>query len=210
MKTISKQIQQLMARRGSENIAQMTSSTAQQAPRRVSNMSDLADPPTRRGTMADESMGLDDMSVSSSWLPKEVSFATFSNLHVYEVDEAEKRKSFSSSERKAFQVRACRDAARIGALIEDCPYEGADAIRYLLDTGMLATEELVGIEHLISRKTGKKIMKERRYHSAFVLEAQNELRKARDTNLGQKLAATSMTRSLKSVEKARSRAALAA
>ena len=43
--------------------------------------------------MADESMGVDEMSVSSPWVPKEVHFATFSSLHVYEVDESEKRKS---------------------------------------------------------------------------------------------------------------------
>jgi hypothetical protein len=206
-----KQFQDLMARRGSQSSSLIASSAPErQAPRRVSNMSDLMDAPSRRGTMADESMGVDDMSVSSSWVPKEVHFATFSSLHVYEVDESEKRKSYSSAERKKFQVKACREAARISSLIEDCPFEGAAAIRHLLNTGALITEELVGIENLINKKGGKRVMKERLAHSTHVLNKQRELQKARASNLGKELAAAAMSRSLKSVEKARSRAALAA
>jgi hypothetical protein len=208
-----KQFQDIMARRGSQSSSLIASSLSpdERAPRRVSNMSDVMDATaSRRGTMADESMGVDDMSVSSSWVPKEVHFATFSSLHVYEVDESEKRKSYSSAERKKFQVKACREAARISSLIEDCPHEGAAAIRHLLNTGALITEELVGIENLINKKCGKWVMKERQAHSAHVLNKQHELQKARTSNLGNELAAAAISRSLKSVEKARSRAALAA
>ena len=211
MKTFSKQFQEYMARRGSHSSSQMAYTQVHQAPRRVSNMTESMDAPRRRSTnWTDDSMGLDEMSISSTWLPKEVHFATYSSLHVYEIDDSEKCKSYNSSERKTFQVKACREAARISGLIEDCPYEGAAAIRHLLNTGAIVTEDLVGIESLISKAAGKKIMKERAIHSALVLDKQLELKKTQSSNLREELAAAAISRSLKSVEKARSRAALAA
>ncbi|KAL3799139.1 hypothetical protein HJC23_002267 [Cyclotella cryptica] len=183
----------------------------EQPPRRVSNLvSESSDLPSRRDTL-DDAMEVDDMIVSSSNVYKEVTFSEYSSLHVYQVGPVERQKAYSSTERKAFQIDAFREATRIQGLIASCPYEGGEAIRYLLNFGLINPEELVGIENLIcGRSSSKKVSKERYLHTAFVLERQRELREKNEMNSVQKLAATATTRSLKSVEKARFRAALAA
>ena len=202
MKAMSKQFQGYMPRRSGPN----SKEPSKQPSRRVSDV------PSRRSTYlsAATEEGFDDsISVSSAWVPKAVDFATYSDLYVYETHECERRKSFSSEERKMFQVNAFRDAARIDALLKKCPYEGAAAMRHLLDTGAICTEELIGIESMIATKASKR-MKERSVHSSVVLDKQEELWKAQDKNTEHKLAATAIGRSLKNVKKARSRAALAA
>ena len=199
MNFIPKQIQGYMSRRsGSQSVE------PPQASRRVSDV------PSRRSTCfsAATEEG-DDKSVSPPWVPKAVSFADYSDLYVYEKHECERRKSYSSADRKMFQVNAYREAARIGILVKNCPYEGAAAMRHLLDTGAICTEELVGIESMISTKASKRV-DERSVHSSVVLDKQEKLQKAQDRNMEYKLADTAIRRSLKSVQKARSRAALAA
>jgi len=182
-----------------------------QPPRRVSNLaSESTDLSARRGTL-DDPMEVDDMIASSSNSYKEVTFSEYSSLHVYQVGPIERQKSYTSAERKSFQIDAFREATRIQSLIASCPYEGGEAIRYLLNFGLINPEELVGIENLIcGRSSSKKVAKERYLHTALVLEKQRELRDMNEMNFAQKLAATAVTRSLKSVEKARFRAALAA
>ncbi|KAL3788003.1 hypothetical protein HJC23_004074 [Cyclotella cryptica] len=189
-------------------------SSQQPQPRRVSYLVDsventaqeraLLEEWPRRVTFVDQ----DDMSISSSTSHKAVSFSPHSRLHVYPVNEDERLKSYSSSERKLFQAQALYNAFRIQELIQSCPYEGGAAIRHLIDRNLLGPEELLGIENLIVGAA--KISKERRVHSRIVVEKQREMRKNNDVNIEQKLADVAVARSLKSIEKARLRAALAA
>jgi len=150
----------------------------------------------------------DDLSISSSTSHKVVSFSPHSRLHVYLVDEDERLKSYSSSEQKLFQAHTLYDAFRIKELIQSCPYEGGNAIRYLIGRNLIGPEDLLGIEHLIIGAA--KISKERRIHTRLVVEKQKELHENNYNNFEQKLADVAAARSLKSFEKARVRAALAA
>ncbi|KAL7516263.1 hypothetical protein ACHAWX_001295 [Stephanocyclus meneghinianus] len=189
-------------------------SSQQPKPRRVSFLSNSVDSGMQGRALLEDwprrvaFVDQDDMSVSSSTSQKAVSFSTHSRLHVYPVEEDERLKSYSSSERKLFQAEALYNAFRIQELIQSCPYEGGAAIRYLIDRELLGPEELLGIENLIVGAA--KIAKERRVHSRIVVEKYRELQKNNIVNIEQKLADVATSRSLKSFEKARLRAALAA
>lgn len=150
----------------------------------------------------------DDLSISSSISHKVVSFSPHSRLHVYLVDEDERLKSYSSSEQKMFQSQTLYNAFRIQELMQSCPYEGGNAIRYLVERNVIGPEDLLGIEHLIVGAA--KISKERRSHTRLVIEKQKELSENNHSNIEQELADVAAARSLKSFEKARVRAALAA
>lgn len=95
--------------------ASSTGQTLCQPPRGVSNILDFTD-----NTLLEEwpkrepFMDLDDeMSLSSSKLYKEVSFSTYSSLHVYQAYECEDNKS---CEIKVFKQQASLDAIRIQEL----------------------------------------------------------------------------------------------
>jgi hypothetical protein len=140
---------------------------------------------------------------------KKVSFSPYSQLHVYQRDdEAERKKSFTSSERKGFQAQAVKDSFMIRSLIDTCPYEGGTAILYLMDQKLLHTEELLGIENLIMG--AEKTVKQCRKHTALVIKAQRQLEAKNDANIDTKLSHVATTRSLKDVSTARLRATLAA
>ncbi|KAL7480200.1 hypothetical protein ACHAW6_005902 [Cyclotella cf. meneghiniana] len=194
------------------------SSTLRSKPRRISTISGsagsreqsngralLEEWPRRISSDAGEDMEISLCSSSN----KKVAFSPYSRLHVYQVDEeAERKKSYGSSERKVFQAQALHDAFRIQALIKSCPYEGGLAIRYLMDKNLLSSEELLGIENLIMG--AEKVIKERRLHTTLVLETQKELLEKNDENIYQTLANVATRRSVKTLQKARLRAALAA
>ena len=149
------------------------------------------------------------MDIDDSFPHKTVTFSTYSKLHVYKLDEEfERKKSYTSRERKSFQAQAIGEAFRIQSLIESCPYEGGQAIRYLMDKRQLRPEELLGIENMIMG--ADKIVKERRKHIMLVMKTQKELLKKNDVDLDVKLAYVATARSTKTFEKARLRAALAA
>jgi hypothetical protein len=136
--------------------------------------------------------------MTNSSYQKKVSFSTYSNMKMYQITEFE---SYSSLERKACQLQAHNDAARIQTLMQSCPYEGLNAIRYLLDQNIVQPEELLGIEHLITGS--RRISKERHKHVMMVLKAQNELMTANA------MARIAVERSFKATKKAQLRAALA-
>jgi hypothetical protein len=152
--------------------------------------------------------------VSSSC--KKVTFSKYSNMKTCQVAKVE---CYSSSERKAMQLQALKDAARIQHMIQLCPHhEGSSAIRYLLEKKFLRPEDLLGIEHLIA--DANKVVRERRKHVAVVLNKQQEVKesnqlkelpchkKAHD-KFGMELARISKARSDKSIQKAQLRAILA-
>jgi hypothetical protein len=149
---------------------------------------------------------------------KRVSFSKYSNMNTYQITGAVV--CYSRSERKGFQLQALKDADCIKQLMESCPFEGSNAIRYLLMEKVLGPENLLGIEHLVSG--ARKVVKERHRHVAVVLEAQRELNKAKlgseicelkgtqARRVDVSLARVSSQRSLKSAQNAVLRATLAA
>jgi hypothetical protein len=141
--------------------------------------------------------------------PKQVAFATYSQLKVYHLDpQYERKKCYSSSERKSFQAQAFNDASHIKCLINTCPYDGGHAMRYLIEKNLVLPEELIGIDSLIIGP--QKVKDERRRHAKFVVKAQETLRESKDVNMDVKLAYVATARSMKAFEKARMCAALAA
>lgn len=161
------------------------------------------------GALLEEWPHVDSRNASSSSKGKKVDFSTYSHVKIYRMNAGcESKKSYTSSDRKSFQLQAVRDAANIKLLIESCPYEGVHAIRYLIMNKIIQREDLVGIEGLI--RGAEKVANDRKAHTAYVLKAQKELQKKNDNNLDLKLARISSSRSYKSFERALLRAALAA
>lgn len=146
---------------------------------------------------------------SSTMVTKKVAFATYSELQVYRLDPVfESRKSYTSSERKAFRAQALHDAFYIQRLMENCPYEGGHAMNYLIERNLLSPEDLLGIEDLITG--AEKITVERRRYAKYVMKTQLELKKTQASDADLKLAYVAAAKSMKAFEKARLRAALAA
>ncbi len=142
---------------------------------------------------------------------KAVVFSEYSSLHVYNEDlRYQMNKSYSSSERKQFGKEAVLESHRIKSLVTHFPIQG-NSIRYLLSHNIISREEILGIEHMVSNRAATRIFRERRDHSARVLMEQQKMkeRKELDDPSG-KLAVVALTRSLRSVKRARFRAALAA
>ncbi|KAL7519169.1 hypothetical protein ACHAWX_003960 [Stephanocyclus meneghinianus] len=151
----------------------------------------------------ESSMDLDDISVCSSRLYKEVSFATYSSLHVFPTNEIERRKSYTSSEIKEFRTHVSQDALRVKELIASCPYERGHAVRHLICINALGPEELIGIDHLVCDDfAAQKIARERFVHMTMVVEKQRYLQ-------AEELADFSTKRTAKSSKKALIRARLA-
>ncbi|KAL3781930.1 hypothetical protein HJC23_011435 [Cyclotella cryptica] len=144
---------------------------------------------------------------------KHVTFSDYSSLRSYENDPKYRAtKSYSSADRKRFQVDAAREGIRIQRLISSLHVQPGAAIHELIGLNLLCREELLGIEHLVSEKAALRTAHERRSHSAIVLKAQDDLRDknsdALDSNI--LLAKVAISRSSRNVEKAKLRAALAA
>lgn len=140
---------------------------------------------------------------------KKVSFATFSELQVYHTDPRfESKKCYTSSERKAFLARALRHACHVRQLIKICPYEGGQAMHYLIVRNLLTPEDMLGIENFIIGTDN--IATDRRKYAKYVLETQKELKRTKANDADIKLAYVATAKSIKAFEKARLRAALAA
>ncbi|KAL7516266.1 hypothetical protein ACHAWX_001299 [Stephanocyclus meneghinianus] len=151
--------------------------------------------------------------VKSAKPRKHVTFSDYSSLRTYENDPKYRAtKSYSSADRKRFQVDAAREGIRIQRLISSLHVQPGAAIHELIKLNLLCREELLGIEHLVSEKAALRTAHERRSHTALVLKAQEELR-FKNTNVGDgnvKLANVAIARSSRNGEKAKLRAALAA
>lgn len=155
----------------------------------------------------------DSSALNSATPRKQVTFSDYSSLRSYEIDPKYRAiKSYSSADRKRFQVDAAREGIRIQRLISSLHVQPGAAIHELIERNLLCREELLGIEHLVSEKAALRTAHERRSHTALVLKAQEELRVknaiALDNNLT--LAKVAIARSTRNGEKARLRAALAA
>jgi hypothetical protein len=141
---------------------------------------------------------------------KQVTFSEYSTLCSYPLDRRyESNKSYTSSERKAFQTKASVDSKRIQHLIASHPTQDSLTLNRLIQTNVVQIEDFLGLEHLITEKGRYHLIKQRRTHTALLLKKQKELRgkHIQDEYL---LASAVLKMSTKSVEKARLRAALAA
>mmetsp|Transcript_27316 Transcript_27316/g.46425 ORF Transcript_27316/g.46425 Transcript_27316/m.46425 type:complete len:183 (-) Transcript_27316:80-628(-) len=140
-----------------------------------------------------------------------VAFSECSQLHVYEPNDQFLLKSlcYTKEDQDAFSAESVREGLRIKNLIETAPHESiAESIKYLLRNRIITRGELVGVENYILGKTSN-VLKLRRDHSAAVLRKQHEQRKQQlqdPMNLGK----AAQISSVKSVQKARVRAAMAA
>lgn len=134
---------------------------------------------------------------------KVVRFSRYSSIHVYQIHEVEKKKSYNSADLKLFKVQAKRDAQRVTELISTCPCKGGNAVCHLIDIGELAFEELVGIDHLLGCENAeRRIAFDRFIHAKLVTKNQHDLSVRQLANIARK-------RSSKNVEKALMRAELA-
>ena len=143
---------------------------------------------------------------------KQVTFAANSTMHLYKCAAAyESKKSYTSADRRSFRAEAAQDGLRIQDLVSSCPgnTKTPHAIQHLMKNGVLSREELVGIEHYITKDGPVRLMYERRAHAAVVLKAQKQLLQ-KSEDIVDKLARVSAASSTRSFQKARSRAALAA
>eukprot|EP00571_Detonula_confervacea_P015655 CAMPEP_0172310090 /NCGR_PEP_ID=MMETSP1058-20130122/11290_1 /TAXON_ID=83371 /ORGANISM="Detonula confervacea, Strain CCMP 353" /LENGTH=241 /DNA_ID=CAMNT_0013022853 /DNA_START=62 /DNA_END=787 /DNA_ORIENTATION=+ len=139
-----------------------------------------------------------------------VTFSESSSMHIYHPDPLYARnKSYTKEDRKSFGTEAMLEAIRIKRLVLSTPGATKDSFKYLLKNNLLSLEEIVGIEHLVLRKSASKMLKERRDHARAVLMAQQKL-KMQDHDTTKKLGEFSASKSIKSAKRARIRAAMAA
>ena len=116
---------------------------------------------------------------------KKVRFSEFSTRRVYVIDPYyEDQKSYSSADQHFFRQEAVNEAFRVKHLISSCPGSAACALQQLMKQGLLTSEELLGIEHLLSMNAAKAYHKRRSYID-IVLGMQKLLR-SRKIYLGEK------------------------
>lgn len=142
---------------------------------------------------------------------KRVTISHLSKVRKYTVDESTDPQSYSSKDRKLFQEDTVREAYRIRKLMSLCPEgfnTGGKATIYLIQNNLLSVEEMIGIENLINVASAKNTLKERRIHTALVLNKQRELREQNLVNIDE-LGEIARFRSSKNAERARLRAILA-
>lgn len=137
---------------------------------------------------------------------KRVRFSDYSTMRVFAIDpESRKAMSYSSAEYEAFRTRAAFDAYQLRRLLAACSSQNANTFRLLISNGVIAREDFLGIEHLISEQACTRVLSERRAHTASLLERQKELRERNELN-AYALANIAAARSAKSTQRARVRA----
>mmetsp|Transcript_11549 Transcript_11549/g.17747 ORF Transcript_11549/g.17747 Transcript_11549/m.17747 type:complete len:197 (-) Transcript_11549:810-1400(-) len=143
-----------------------------------------------------------------------VRFSDSSWLHTYQRSPISllRSLSYTKEDNDKFGKLAQVEGMRIKDLIADAPQDSASqSIKHLLRRGSLSTDELRGIDHFIFAKPTR-VRKMRKDHAAAVLRKQQELRQDRQTtnDLLSSLSKFAQSSSLKSMQRARIRAAVAA
>ena len=135
----------------------------------------LEDWPNRSSSSMEADHGDAQENQDSKSLNARVIFSEYSKLHLYERDdEYLKNLAYTKDDRDEFGAQARLEASRIKDLIITAPPDSIkDSIKYLLQSGIITRDELVGIDHLILDKHVK-IVQKRREHSAAVLRKQYE------------------------------------
>jgi len=143
-------------------------------------------------------------------------------MHVYRPDPAyTSNKSYSRADKQRFSTEVLAEAIRIKRLLLKAPgFSTRESFQYLLKNGILSAEELLGIEHLVLTRSTSKVLKDRKDHAKSVVAAQimmqrmqqtkHPMKNGRSSNHAEKLGEFAASQSLKSVKKARIRAAMAA
>ena len=119
---------------------------------------------------------------------------------------------YTKEDRKEFGKESLLEGLRIRELIRAAPPDSvADSIKYLLRHDIIDSDELIGLEHFVLGKPSK-VPQTRKQHAAAVMWKQHELKKQgkleEDPVLG--LGRFAQSSSLRSTQKARIRAAMAA
>jgi hypothetical protein len=141
-----------------------------------------------------------------------VDFSESSQLHMYEREPMSLLRSlaYTKKDRDEFGKDAFLEGNRIKNLIAAAPPEStAESIKYLLRHDVISREELIGIEHFILGKPTR-VVKIRKLHAAAVLWKQLEQRHEKHENPALNLSKFAEKSSLRSTERARIRAAMAA
>lgn len=154
-------------------------------------------------------------------LHPKVTFSESSSMQIYQPDPIYTRtKSYTREDRKRFSKATMIEAIRIKRLAMSTPGTTKDSFKCLLKNNIISLEEIVGIEHLVLRKSTSKMLKERQDHARAVLMEQTRIEKmqeesiqklkVQDYDTTQKLGDFSASMSIKSARRARIRAAMAA
>ncbi|KAL3791758.1 hypothetical protein HJC23_007525 [Cyclotella cryptica] len=142
------------------------------------------------------------------YLTKVVTFSEYSELRLYNNDKFDQeKKSYTSADIKFFRAKTALEASRIRRLISKYPLKTGRAVDHAIDLGLIQHEELIGIEHLVSKKAAANLVCERRTHIASVLRAQEIMREEYCNGMDVVLLAkVSILSSSRSAERARIRA----
>ncbi|KAL7475746.1 hypothetical protein ACHAW6_001653 [Cyclotella cf. meneghiniana] len=149
--------------------------------------------------------------VLPSKIEKRVSFSTYSRARFYKCSSSYRANmSYTSADCKMFRVRVAREGLRIQRLVSSCPStKPGSVIHDLVEQNVLSREELIGIEHLVTKDAPARLLYERRAHTATVLKAQKEMHERNDIDKVDELARVAIANSSRSIQKARLRSALA-
>mmetsp|Transcript_22589 Transcript_22589/g.38508 ORF Transcript_22589/g.38508 Transcript_22589/m.38508 type:complete len:214 (-) Transcript_22589:810-1451(-) len=172
--------------------------------------------PKRTTTFASfDSVEVDVASVSNKrhrYHLRSVHFSETSQLHVYERESKYLLRSltYTKDDRDEFGKDALLEGLRIKNLVATAPpVSTAESIKYLLRHDLLRLVEPVGIEHFFLDKP-KNVVKRRKRHAAAVLWNQQEQQNQKLEDPALNLGKFAQSSSLKSMQRARIRAAVAA
>ncbi|KAL3798853.1 hypothetical protein HJC23_004641 [Cyclotella cryptica] len=142
---------------------------------------------------------------------KQVTFSAYSSARFYKCDSTYRSNmSYTSADCKMFRAAVAQEGLRIQRLVSSCPpTKTGNVIHHLVELNALAMEELIGIEHLVSKDAPIRLLHERRAHSSIVLKAQKETQRREDLCVDV-VARVAVASSSRNIRKARLRAALAA
>lgn len=143
---------------------------------------------------------------------RSVHFSESSRLYVYERESKYFLRSltYNKDQRNIFGKEALLEGLRIKRLVGAAPFDStAESIRYLLNNGAISKEELIGIEHYIVGHPNRVPMIRQR-HSKAVLQKQRENQHKQLEDAALSLSMFAKSSSLKSMQRARIRAAMAA
>jgi hypothetical protein len=177
--------------------------------------------PKRNSSMTVSSFDLDEeadddaaAAAAPSANSRGVDFSESSQLIQYERESMSLLRSlaYTKEDRKRFGKDTLLEGIRIKKLIAAAPPESTgESIKYLLRHDIIDSDELIGLEHFVLGKPSK-VPQTRKQHAAAVMWKQHELKKQdkleEDPVLG--LGKFAQSSSLRSTQKARIRAAMAA
>jgi hypothetical protein len=163
-------------------------------------------------TIASFDSGEADAAASASHKRYCVDFSESSRLHTYQGAPISLLRSltYTKDNRDAFDRDAFLEGIRIKNLIANAPLDSAsESIKYLLRHDIISSDELIGIEHFILGKPTR-VHKIRKHHAAAVLWKQQEQQEQKLEDPVVDLGKFAESSSLRSTQRARIRAAMAA